>query len=82
MTRYVDRTGIFREQVRELARVSPPHLKGVKGKSRQLGTEGDAKLVNDGFLGEAYAIVSPRPSPFFWHTKPFNAMKLFLSLHM
>ncbi|KAF9513304.1 hypothetical protein BS47DRAFT_1329651 [Hydnum rufescens UP504] len=58
MTRYVDRTEIFREQVRELARVSPPNLKRVKGKGRQLGSDGDAKFMDNGFLKEAYAILA------------------------
>jgi hypothetical protein len=82
MSRYVDRTEIFREQVRELARVSPPDLKRVKGKGRQSDGVGDAKLLSDGFLEEAYAIVSTMPLSLSWCATFSNVRKLTVSLRI
>ena len=48
----VNHTVAFRAQVQELARVHPPDAR--KGKARQT----NAAAANDGFLAEAYAIVS------------------------
>lgn len=52
---YVDRTAVFKAHVKELSKSYPPPAKKRRGKERQV-VEDDA--TNDGFLIEAYAIVS------------------------
>lgn len=52
---YADRTTAFKAQVKELSKSYPPPAKKRRGKERQAG---DLDATNDGFLTEAYAIVS------------------------
>jgi hypothetical protein len=55
----VDQTSVFRAQVKELARIYPPSTRSRREKGRPQPITHDSDATNDdGFLTEAYAIVS------------------------